>query len=594
MEPLTVHTASALHALCHRTALTRTERHAVDAHPAPLVPPLSLEATRLPDAANLELALLWCGLEPKPESMRCVTEALAHDHARLGALAAALEGHTGVLTDAEARTLRDARCVLFTERTLRIACTAPVAEIDACSGALAVALETASPASPDLARVVALLLALYRTHRDDARARRAVECIERLAQAHGVPTDADPHLPAPAMTLSTALVLSTAWCITHDTMLLPGERGLDSDVEPTPEGWNRIRAAALRREADAIPVPDATAAAWSVGEAALRAGLRASAPRLPATLAAVECVWGGTESDGLCEQALGEVLLVARVRRVSLDAGYRAPKDARGFLWFDVHQGARSADAIARAHIVRGLHRMFERHGDALPGTRTHLHLDRAIECEALGDNDRARAELEAALALEASHPSPEPNEQPAARLAAWLWSEGDVCGAHRLLSGLTGETARTVRHTLARYDRHRNTLREARRLAQSDPGVEAASRVALAESRAGHQVAAERTARTVCDRHPEHPLAWTTLARVLCTAGRFRDGVDPARRALALGGECAKANALLARILACLGPEGREESAARAAAALDAHARHPVLDDDTAVELAEVASRRA
>ena len=592
MEPLTVHTASALHALQHRATLTRAERHAVDAHPAPLVPPLRLTAARLPDAATLELVFLWCGLAPEPESMRCVAAALGSDRARLGALAGALEGHAGALTDAEAQVVRDARCALFTERTLRIACTAPLVEADACTGALAVALETAPPASPDLAHVVELLLALYRTHRDDTRARHAVARIERLARAHGVAADAHPHVPA------AALVLSVAWCITHRTMLLPAERGLDPDIERTPRSWNHICAAALRGDADAIPVPGATAAAWSVGEApdeaALRAGLRALRAQLPETLAAVECVWGGAACDGISGDALREVLLVARMRRASLDAGYHAPEDARAFLWFDLHQGARTTDAVERVALVRRLQMMFERHGDALPGTRTHLHLDRAIECEALGDNTCARAELEAALALEASDPSVEPNEEPAARLAVWLWSEGDVRGARRLLSGLVGETARTVRRTLAGYARHRKTLREARRIAQGDPSVEAASRVALAECRAGHLVAAERTARTVCADHGEEPLAWTTLARVLCAAGRFRDAVGPARRALALAGDGAASNALLARVLACIGPEGREESAARAGVALDADARHPVLDDDTVAELAQIAARRA
>ena len=591
MEPLTVHTASALHALQHRAALTRAERHAVDAHPAPLVPPLRLGAARLPDAATLELALLWCGLAPEPEAMRRVAEALRRDRARLGALAAALGGDACALTGAEARTVRDARCALLTERALRIACTAPLAEADACTGALAVALETAPPASPDLAHVCELLLALYRTHGDDARARHAVERIERLAQAHGVAADAHPHVPA------AALVLSILWCITHRTMLLPAERGLDPHVEPTAEGWNHIRTAALRADAHAIPVPVATAAAWSVGEApdeaALRAGLRVLPVQLPETLAAVECVWGGAAGDGICDDALREVLLVARMRRAGLDAGYRAPEDARAFLWFDVHQGARSADAVERVALVRRLQMMFERHGDAAPGTRTHLHLDRAIEREARGDHACARAELEAALALEASDPSVEPNEEPAARLAVWRWSEGDVRGARRLLSGLTGKTARTVRRTLAGYSRHRKALREARRLARGDPSVEAASRVALAECRAGHLVAAERTARTACGGHGEAPLAWTTLARVRCAAGRLRDAVDPARRALALGAECPKANALLARVLARIGPEGREEGAARAGVALDADARHRVLDADTASELEAIARGR-
>ena len=61
-----------------------------------------------------------------------------------------------------------------------------------------------------------------------------------------------------------------------------------------------------------------------------------------------------------------------------------------------------------------------------------------------------------------------------------WLWSEGDVRGARRLLRTLTEETTRNVRHTLAEYASRRKTLRLAIRHATRDPRVEAGSRVAL------------------------------------------------------------------------------------------------------------------
>ena len=585
MESLTVHTLSALHALCHRTALTRAEQRAVAAHCVALTPELWSETTRLLAAvdAAFDLVFLWFGLEPTPESTRRIAEALARDRPRLGALVEALAASTGALTDDEARGVRQARHILFTERSLRIACTEPLAEADALVGALAVALDAAPHPSPDTAQVCELLLALYRAHPDDARARRALERIERITTAHSPATEVHPHLP------TAALVLSIAWCITHRAMCLPGERGLDPGIERTPETWERIRAAAMRGDADAIPLPSATAAAWSVDEAPsdaqLREGLRASAPRLAETLAAVECVWAGAEPGAVSDEALRQVLFIACMRRVNLDAGYRAPEDARAHLWFDAHQGARRADTIERVALVRRLHKMFERHGDVSPRARTCLHLDRAVELEALGHNARARAELEAAVA------SPDSDERPSLHLAVWLWSEGDVRGARRLLRTLTEETTRNVRHTLAEYASRRKTLRLARRHATRDPCVEAGSRVALTECAAGHLVAAERTARALCEHHREHPLPHETLARVLCAAGRFRDAVGPARRALALSGECPKANARLAAVLAHIGPEGREESAARAAIALDAHAREAVLGDETLAELIDIAA---
>ena len=79
MEQTTIHTASALHALRHRTGLTRTEHDAVDTHPAPL----RLDATRPPDHTTLELTLLWCGLDATPEIVRYIAGALGRDRARL-------------------------------------------------------------------------------------------------------------------------------------------------------------------------------------------------------------------------------------------------------------------------------------------------------------------------------------------------------------------------------------------------------------------------------------------------------------------------------------------------------------------------------
>ena len=517
MESLTVHTLSALHALCHRTALTRAEQRAVTAHCVALTPELWSETTRLLAAvdATVDLVFLWFGLEPTPESTRRIAEAL--------------EGCTGALTDEEARGVRQARHFLFTERTLRIACTEPLAEADACVGALAVALDAAPHPSPDTAQACELLLALYRAHPDDARARRA---LERITTAHSPATEVHPHLP------TAALVLSIAWCITHRAMCLPGERSLDPGIERTPESWERIRAAAMRGDADAIALPSATAAAWSVDEAPsdaqLREGLRASAPRLAETLAAVECVWAGAAPGAVCDEALRQVLCIACMRRVNLDAGYRAPEDARAHLWFDAHQSARRADTIERVALVRQLHKMFERHGDVSPRARTCLHLDRAVELEALGHNARARAELEAAVALEASVASPDSDERPSLHLAVWLWSEGDVRGARRLLRTLTEETTRNVRHTLAEYASRRKTLRLARRHATRDPCVEAGSRrVALTECAPSPGASATRS--TPPDGHWRSPAnaRRRTLASPPCSrtsAPRVARRVPPAR----------------------------------------------------------------
>ena len=81
-------------------------------------------------------------------------------------------------------------------------------------------------------------------------------------------------------------------------------------------------------------------------------------------------------------------------------------------------------------------------------------------------------------------------------------------------------------------------------RIEASEPGraavrrADLASRCDLAHAHvaAGHQIAGERMANELCRSHPDEPLAWTTLAKLLEGNGRYRDAVGPAREALARG----------------------------------------------------------
>ena len=92
------------------------------------------------------------------------------------------------------------------------------------------------------------------------------------------------------------------------------------------------------------------------------------------------------------------------------------------------------------------------------------------------------------------------------------------------------------------------------------------------------------------CRAHPDAPLAWTRLARVLLASDRYRDAVGPAREALAKGYDAAAGGVLLARLLSRLGPDAREESAALAVTALAGHAKGNPLGTHDLAEAVRIA----
>ena len=52
----------------------------------------------------------------------------------------------------------------------------------------------------------------------------------------------------------------------------------------------------------------------------------------------------------------------------------------------------------------------------------------------------------------------------------------------------------------------------------------------------AGHAILAMGLATQLPQTYPDEPLAWATLAQLLCQHGRYRSAYQPARTALALG----------------------------------------------------------
>ena len=134
---------------------------------------------------------------------------------------------------------------------------------------------------------------------------------------------------------------------------------------------------------------------------------------------------------------------------------------------------------------------------------------------------------------------------------AEYRWRSGEPGEAGRMLKALRGPRTSELARRVAARGPERAAVRRAERAVRRRADLE--SRCDLARA------------------HPDAPLAWTTLARVLEATGRYRDAVAPAREALARGCGAAAGRVLLARILSRLGPGGREESAALAVAALEA-----------------------
>ena len=137
--------------------------------------------------------------------------------------------------------------------------------------------------------------------------------------------------------------------------------------------------------------------------------------------------------------------------------------------------------------------------------------------------------------------------------------------------------------------DEEREALRRAEEEHALRGDVESWCAVAVAYLGARHTVRAELVAREVCERHPESGLAWGTRATLLFELGRFRDAVEPARTSLALGADEAGGRALLARILARIGPEGREESAELAAAEIEGAESPRLLSSELLADLAVI-----
>ena len=589
----TVHLLVAFNALTHRLSLTEDLKAEIAGRGASLSPELWRTTVGLLHEADRgalgtrvgigfsPLLFRWLGIEDESGFVEVygvsAAVALARDQGVLGPLAEAIVNGNGP------EDMRDLVSHAWAARAVGLMDGLPKT-----AGAMVEALERAIegcpwPASRRRALVEALVVASEALG-DTGRAQTARDAVARMEREE-------------ALGHVAAQILFLLYCrATHDELLLSSERGLDPGIESSPAGWARVREAVEEGRHEDVPAPVGTFAAWSrsdgLEEYVLRTALEVHAPLLADMARAVEMLLeGGEEPVSLSFDARRLVVDAIARRRDRLVGGFEPLPGERPNVFCEAHQGARRPETMERVALLRRLHEALECCANIDPMAVARVHLARAAECTARGEHEEAWPLLVKASALADEIPDdPDRRGSTKAWLAEYRWRAGEAGEAGRMLTGLRGPKATELVQRIKDREPERAAVRRAERAVRRRGDLESRCGVARAHLMAGHAVAAERMAFELCRTDPHEALAWTTLARVLEAVGRYRDAVGPAREALAKGCDAAAGRVLLARILSRLGPDGREESAALAVAALEAHPEEEPLRSDDLAEAVRIA----
>ena len=604
MQPATVHLLTAFFALAHRVALTADDEAALDREGASLSPKLWRASVELLHEADRgapgtrvdigfePLLLDWLGVDDEPAFVAAfelgMADALERDRGALGPLAKAIERGAGP------EELRDFVSHVWAARAARL-----MGELPERAGPVVEALDRAiegCPWSAPRRRSLFEAMAVASEALGDwGRVQDARRWIARLDEED-------------ALAYVAAQVVFILWCVTGDRLLLGFERGLDPGIESSVAGWARVRAALDKGRYDEVPVPVGTFAAWSRGdgleESVLRIALGHAAPLLADMVRVVELLLGGGgERESFSFDAARLVVDALVRRRERVEGGFRPLPGERRSLFWEAHQGARRPETMERLAVLHRLNGALERCADLKPTAVMAVSVDRAAECESRGEYDESRAHLEKARELARVSPDdPAVRDYPDVCLAEQRWREGEPGEAGRRVVGppakpgetgrmaLSGPKASELVRRIRAKEPERAALRRAERAARGRGDLQSLCDLAYAHVAAGHVIAAERMANELCRSHPGESLAWTTLARVREADGRYRDAVAPAREALARCSDEAPGRVPLARILSRLGPDGREESAALAVAAIKIHPEEGRLRSEDLAEAVRIA----
>ena len=303
-------------------------------------------------------------------------DALDGDRGVLGPLAEALASGDGP------EDVRDLVSHAWAARAVRL-----MDELPKTAGAMVEALDRAiegCPWPPSRRRVLFESMALSSDALGDwGRAQAARDYVHRLDEED-------------ALAYVAAQVLLLLYCrATHDELLLSPERGLDPGIEPSPEGWARVREAVEEGRHEDVPAPLETFAAWSrrhgLEEYVLRSALKLHAHLLADMARAVEMLLeGGEEPVWLSFEALRLVVAALMRRRDRVEGGFEPLPGERGNLFCEAHQGARRPHAMERVAVLRRLHEVLERCEKADPMAAARVHVDRARELRARGEHEAA------------------------------------------------------------------------------------------------------------------------------------------------------------------------------------------------------------
>ena len=596
-----VQVVTALYSLAHNVGLTREERGEVERTASSLNGTLwrhtkallraadASPAGTLVDLGYTDLVLRWLGFADERGFEEVhgmgIGEAIGRARGRLFELVRALEGNPAAAED-----MRCAVAWVWCMRSARLHAGLP-----GTGAAIVAAIERAleiSPAGEDFWRPMLQSMVEVCTRLGDRdRAEAARERLEDLER------EAERRRGRDSLLRVAAYLLSVLWCISHDEDLLASERGLDPEVEPSPETWARLRSTVAVGEVEEIPLPLRTLAAWGMDEAVtelvLRCALVEIVDALPELVRAVELTWGREDGE-VSAEAVRAVACVFQVRHHELERGFEPLPGEPSDIQHELIQGPARPETSERfALMSRALEAIATRPEgpNDYPMVYARVHLSAAVVLKWRGEPGLEREELDRAVAnASASVAPPEERSEAEVCLAVFLWRCGDPGEARRRLRALEGPLAAGVLAEIETKEDRRRALRGAERVARDREDARSRCRLALAHAAAGHAVEAERLATECVSLAPEDPLALATLAQVLHGNGRYRDASEPARAALLRGHDEVAGGVLLARSLSRIGPEGREEATGLALAVIDAHSGEDPLAGGELADMARIA----
>ena len=597
MELATAHTLTALYALSHRIALTPDEIAHLDGRGVALTPQVWRETKAMlkafdqsPEPATLDLGFQrfvyqWLGVA-HDEAFRerygvsAVEEAFAKNRGLTAVLAGVVDGSPGRPQEFYQLPLVHA----WSDRATRLMDGLPE------SGSLVIAtLERAIDLCAGhprrlrpLCEAIVHVADLIGDEPRGGAARTMLETIERETSS------------ASSRRVAATQLLTALWLLTHEGDLLASERLSEPDIHATPATWDKVARALHDGRIDDIPVPVRFVRTWGAPEEltddVARGLLSEARAVLPQVVAELERVWGGGLRMDVDEEVARAVASIALLRLAQLQCRFEPVPGEKESIWFEVHQGVRRPETMEHAAVLRRLRAVVLR-CEVDPFAVAMAYVDSAQEHHARGAHDQTRADLAEAMRWSAQVEGDEERRQRGAVcLAQWLWLDGSPEEARRRLSALGGERAASLLRNLETRDDARAVLHQAEEEFRQRGDVESWCGVAVAHLLSGQNVRAELVAREVSEKRPESGLSWHTLASVLVDLGRYRDAIEPARKALELAPDPTPNRASLARILSRIGSEGREEGVQLALSAIEGAKPGGPLSSEVLAELADIA----